>query len=473
MCDMCIVLPFAGIIIAVFFSISTFDIDNVIIKDIFHNWKKTPIHILQDSFAKRCLDMGMTDLISYEWPGTEMGCLCKNKTKLSIGKCLDVQHRQYCKSVERVRPYTANKWKGQYLCSSSMKSLDFFNLTKIKANDFCAYKTKKCGKIDTLNNYLCVPENENCPINEISVISNEANSFELKTTNKNTDGIIYTSFMIAEEKVCVNHYQKLFQEKAFPLFNNSLLSCNDIKNNNTIITKDPHYKLLDFYDKSSFYEHNGIYYHIKHLPLYPKILSTIGLYGSIYIGWKKECEKREFYSYMNNASNADIEIRDIVKVNSENQLKLFIYTIGMICLIILGVGLLKYKLILSSGNKVVITSSIMVIVCGIYLAIGVISSFLIKIAQNNLNTIAKAKLSHAFYDMIIKNNCSDDKTNFILNHIGEEFFTYSNRYFNIKILSIFIIGVCLMNIFYCVFAKRSYDRKQAKKQKNFTFYQFE
>ena len=54
-----------------------------------------------------------------------------------------------------------NKWKDHYLCGmTTMKNFkNYFDFVRIKENDFCAYKTKKCGRIDTLNYYLCTGPN--------------------------------------------------------------------------------------------------------------------------------------------------------------------------------------------------------------------------------------------------------------------------------------------------------------------------
>ncbi len=486
-CDICLLIPFIGILMSVFFSLTNFKTDILTIEEIFKEWKIKPIHIIQSSRSKKCEELGMYNILNYNWPGTTSGCLCNNnnndnnnKKILYKNSCNENQFRQRCINIESVNSYNMNKWKDHFLCGmTTMKNFkNYFDFVRIKENDFCAYKTKKCGRIDTLNYYLCIPENENCPINDINYISNEDNFFELSSNNNNVNnGNIYISFILSEEKLCVNHKLKnLIYENKYQLMNQSLnmiKSCNVFNRNGSKIENDKNYKLFDSYSKKVFYEQNEFFHHIKKLPLYPEIKSKIGLYGNVYTGWKKDCEKKEFFNFYNNYTEAKKEIDDILFIDEKYQFYLFLLTSLLVLIFIFGIYFLKYKLILTTGNKVEVTTFSFFITSLFYLFISLICCVLIYFSQLNLNVIKKANLSNKFFDLIANNNCSDERTNFILRYISEEFFSYINKYFNIKALGIFEIGISLIIIFYTYFAKRGLDKKRDKKEKQYTFYKFD
>ena len=162
-CDICLLIPFIGILISVFFSLTNFKTNILTIEEIFTEWKIKPIHIIQSSRSKKCEELGMFNILNYEWPGTISGCLCNNNNKKQLYKnsCTEIQFRQRCINIESINSFNMNKWKDHYLCGmTTMKNFkNYFDFVRIKENDFCAYKTKKCGRIDTLNYYLCTGPN--------------------------------------------------------------------------------------------------------------------------------------------------------------------------------------------------------------------------------------------------------------------------------------------------------------------------
>lgn len=483
MCDSLLLLPFIGILMSIYLSTNTLDIDVLTIKDIFVQWKQQPLHILQQSHSKTCYELGMRDLIEYDWPGTAQGCLCENKTKVYPRKCTENQFRKHCKHVEALRPYKAYKWKNQYLCGkSTSKSMEkgYFDMVRIKEGDFCAYKTKKCGKIDTLNNYLCIPEGENCPINDISIVSNAEDSFELTSSNKNVeDGIIYTSYKLGENKhICINNKQHNFiNEKTYSLFHNktlqALMHCSEFKANETKTSIDKHYKLFDSYNKKSFYIQNGISGHIRQLPMYPNITSSIDLYFRTYVGWKKECEVKEFFQFMNNETYVNKEINDIVSITNHYKWQMYLLSGCISLLFLIGIYDIKYRLILKPSYKIEVDLFSFMVCLLIYIAILVLSGCLVYISYVCMKVVDNATITNAFFDMVYNNNCSDSETNFIMKYLAEEFFSYANRFFNIKALGICDIIMCVIILIYTHSSKRNYDYRRAKKEKEVNFFNFE
>ena len=217
-CDFLLLIPFLGLLLSLFLFTNSLDKDIVLLKQILAGWNQKPINILQDSYQKKCEEIGMINLVSYDWPGVDQGCYCSENVLILNGKCSEIQMRSGCKPIEEVTPYKAQKWKTRYICASSMKSKSYFELSKVKASEECLYKHKKCGVIDSVGNHLCVAENENCPISTISFLNTvDEQNVRIETSNKKEDGKIYTNFAIAEDKLCLNNIEREFSEKDYLL----------------------------------------------------------------------------------------------------------------------------------------------------------------------------------------------------------------------------------------------------------------
>ena len=107
LCDLCLFLPFIGIFLSVYFSYTDLETDIKLLKPIFDSWNNKPLHILQQSESKSCKELGMSELLIYEWPGTKQGCLCENKTKIIAMQCTESQLKARCRSIEQNRPYSS------------------------------------------------------------------------------------------------------------------------------------------------------------------------------------------------------------------------------------------------------------------------------------------------------------------------------------------------------------------------------
>ncbi len=84
----------------------------------------------------------------------------------------------------------------------------------INKNSSCPINTKKCGIFDTLNNILCLPIEEDCPINHI--VFNEKdkkinlfykkinlyNNESIYYTNQNIDHFIYSELILSKYPIC-------------------------------------------------------------------------------------------------------------------------------------------------------------------------------------------------------------------------------------------------------------------------------
>jgi hypothetical protein len=467
-CDIFLFILITGLLLSVLLYNISFDKDILILKDLFASWKYKPIHLIQDSVQKTCNQIGMEDLINYEWPGITAGCQCS--TKQEQDRCSQDQVRQGCFTINELNSTIYNKWKGSYLCGSSIKSKSYFELTKIKQEDKCSHKYKPCGVIDTLGNVLCVPDVENCPLNSIEFIDDGKSNLRLETSKDKLSGKIYTNFKTVDNNLCINHLEKEFYESDYKLVKNSnfMRHCRTTISTNTHkYYNDTHFDMLDSYPKGIFYQNNGLTKVVENIPGYPYDSQLhVNLYASTYIGWKKECMKKEFFSYMNsNSTTSDKEIEDIVSVNNAYNWLLLIYAPSLMALYILCIVLLKYYLIKDNLGRIDITTSGYLLMIVTHLALCAIAGHLIVISEINLYSINSAKISNEFFDLIGNLNCSDDLTNGMMKYLSSSYLSYANKYFNIKILSALIILSSIVILVMNYQFKNIFDRKREEKKR--------
>jgi len=495
-CDILLFIPLLGILISLFLLSNTLKDDIFIIKQLFDAWNNKPIQILQESYKKTCSDIGMYDLLSYEWPGSKEGCYCDFDKKLYKNSCqANNLNRKNCIDVYEEKNILLKKWKGSYFCGSSIKPKNYFELNVIAKNEKCSQKYKKCGIIDTLNNYLCIPENEICPLNKIEFMQG-MDIVGIETSNKNIEGKIFTSFKIAEKQLCLNNNQRYFSENDYILINtvnevysnnnNIYLSKVDINLNGcstgisdskgTFQYSDSNYEIIDSDKKLNFYKKNEEFYSfISNLPNYlssysQKIDSENGriiLYASVYPGWRNQCDKKEFKNYLK--SNREKEILDIFEKTEMNEKYFIFYSLLSISLFIFGIIYIKYNIIIGSHNKFDYSIAVGALFSIFYNGILASNVLLLYYSNYNLNFIKDAKLSTNFFELITNLSCSDENTNSALKHVAKQFFSFANKYFNIKVLSSLVLVVSLANNGVAFLIRQSGEnssRKLLNKKKN-------
>ena len=85
--------------------------------------------------------------------------------------------------------------------------------------------------------------------------------------------------------------------------------------------------------------------------MYPTdIKSNINLYTGIYVGWKKECEGKEFIQFRN--SDTSKEISEIINITEEYNSQFMIYSIMVTALYVVGILSIKYSRILGPHKKI-------------------------------------------------------------------------------------------------------------------------
>ena len=97
------------------------------------------------------------------------------KNKISRTKCGVEASRVGCKRILKINETNFYKWNGKTFCTGNYKEMKYVNLVKmtVKNGEKCIDGMKKCGIIDTIGQELCLPIEEECPINHV-VINNQA-----------------------------------------------------------------------------------------------------------------------------------------------------------------------------------------------------------------------------------------------------------------------------------------------------------
>jgi hypothetical protein len=277
--------------------------DFTYIQSIGFNWKSYPISSLSTLDVRNPICKNdHTQVIFDFWFGTANGCDCTNSlfvvgSALTRGFCTRRQPPPGCIDIISNDPSPYVFWRGNLFCKNK-STLNYFDMNIVSDPNVCGEKFKNCGIIDSLGNFLCLPQTENCPINKVEFIKNEdliKNSIKTNnnsTINNNTSNLtidydnnpllknfvgylkmeggvwaysnkftnskIINQFKISEGKPCLNTYFHNSYKGRFLLENNYFLhSCWKTKIDKSI-QFDERYFLLDSYEKKKLYNENRI-----------------------------------------------------------------------------------------------------------------------------------------------------------------------------------------------------------------------
>ncbi len=136
-----------------------------IIGEIANDWRQDPIYDLS-------LGVQPDLFINDAFEGTVKGCTCPLTKEIKIGNCMKVDKLKKCYNVPPVRSIPYGVWDSTRI-KRIIKSRDYLSLNFQK--DCSDTFPKKCGIIDNQGNFLCLRNNESCPINDIIILDkNEA-----------------------------------------------------------------------------------------------------------------------------------------------------------------------------------------------------------------------------------------------------------------------------------------------------------
>ena len=259
----------------------------------------------------------------YTFPGNVKGCTCvginhyyyeqSGKHEIHRGKCTTNQTYNGCEDISEISHYDLKYWDQGRFCSKYYNVsqltykgyLHFLNSSVLK-NEECQKGYKKCGLLDDFGNYLCLPEEEDCPINDIKVRKNRDEELEKKNynyTNNNERYFYYTNtsnkpvilkMKATEGKICMDRayyhtdYPQYILDKNFEfygcrhkiegkLYEDNLEILDSRKKGDIYLDSN-----LDLYD-GHFY-----YYWYYDYPFY-SLEANMNLYAQRYIGYDKKC----------------------------------------------------------------------------------------------------------------------------------------------------------------------------------------
>ena len=269
-------------------------------------------------FINNCPEEKFSSIL-YTIPASYEGCSCinvtyypykqANKSLVFRGKCKKNNTLNGCISINYYPPVDLKRWHSNIFCSkkyiNSIGYKDFFK-NSVDKNEDCKNGYKKCGKLDEVGNYLCLPQNESCPINDIIISEEKRDSLidyeeytvgnkYLYFTNKSTEKPIITKLKIAEGKLCVGKgyyytdYPQFILDEYFHLY-----GCRYKINGNIY---DDSISKLDFMTKNELYNNNDISMYSRYnnsceYPYY-SLNAEMFLYPKRYIGFDKKCLKEK------------------------------------------------------------------------------------------------------------------------------------------------------------------------------------
>lgn len=236
-----------------------------------------------------------------EWKGTKPGCYCANNDTIVLNKCPENQ-TNCTENIAKVGGETIYTWRNRtFYTTLSKYTYNELLLMSVDENQECPFGRKKCGKLDFFNNTLCLPENEDCPVNylEITNSSTPPNDKYNFTSVRFNDGyyIHYTNeaidnytiknyFRSGDDKACINF---LDYNDTFPVYSLNQGKCSYRHNN--LYASEYYYK-VDTTSKLNVIVENKKNKSLGALPFYPYsdlAKANYSLSIGIFLGYNRTC----------------------------------------------------------------------------------------------------------------------------------------------------------------------------------------
>jgi len=293
-------------------------------------------------------------LTNYYWAGNFKGCGCKNNYN-TYDFYSNICPEENCIDIEESGPKNFTNFNRMHMCyKRGDKNYGDLIHNLLPPNEYnnCQNSTHRvCGFIDNLNNIICLPRNETCPMITAFLIShdktyleNYRNKYDNNATIYNIDNSfinilishsplniastlnneyqikILNSFRIDLSQPCLGGQGSPKSEIIFELMKNKYeLSC-DTYQNGTEITDSLYNVLdeenyLDYLNDNNFIELNEKLFIPFNIDISNK---KINLYAKSYPGWRAECYKdspETFFNFLN-SSNILNKISFMTIINS-------------------------------------------------------------------------------------------------------------------------------------------------------------
>ena len=440
-----LIIFICSILYLVFSSFSTTFVDQLT-----ENFQSSPLFTLNTSSCSNALELGY-------WGGTEAGCNCLGKTdshisysrrnKINKGLCSD-NETSYggCGNIIGISKVSLQIYEGIRFCFNEDSSIvkhgyKYYLDNSVPFKSKCKEGYKQCGLLDTLNQKLCLKENETCPINDFYIDKNETSNPEyediplknnkyLHYTNSRINNSILIKLKLSENnEPCIypGEYSWNYHYELEP----SSSRCNTTILNSTV---DYRYKLIDSTNKYEIYKDNGVINKTNRLPEYNSLITeneNLNLYNRTYLGFEKQCLIDNDFSFENFDSILD-KISTSKKCVIINLIVAGVIIFGFFSLsvkdsddecvkCVLCLGFFYYWL-MDSLDRTILFLNIFILFIDLILYI--------------LNLIALVSLM----TIKIKFECGDEVTNALISDMKKAI--GKNTLFSIIMLITSIIGIC-------------------------------
>ena len=363
-----------------------------------------------------------SDFIFFEFKGIEEGCIKQNKIKK--GKCNFFDKLFY--KTKKIKKIDSSNFKVLYQKKLYVKyyNLNYYDIIKNKYisnnEQECLNKNyNSCGKIDSLNNFLCVPLEIECPNVTIETFIDEFNTNKQLINNKNedfSDYLFINDYLISEDTPCINLDEENLYHIPYKLEKNynKKYQCNTKLNDK--INKDERYKeILIINSKKEFYLNNS-----KNLSdLYKYNFDNIQLffYNKNFISYYNN--GNDYYNLLYNKNSPMNNTNELDSLYNINYFNKYLIRLNLtFFLISFFIKFLKHFIMdkVSIIYDIIFFSLIILIFCFIIAQFSIINSlnkFKINDDKNNYwDSIFNSELK--YINDIINNNKNNIKTCLIL-----------------------------------------------------------
>jgi hypothetical protein len=299
------------------------------LNDITNNWNRGMI--MDFTLVNDSCPESYELFVNQNFPGTVKGCDCTDSLlPLELksyygGSCPVTYKSKLCKDI----PSNHSKqieWKNSSICVKRSQEYNYNNLVKYLSNKSCENDTIFCGKIDNMDNSLCLPSDQSCPIVDYYFNSNRHIKYSVLELDQLGEYLLYTN----DSKISQNNYRSFVdliigseigicldkRQNASLFYDCLLLDINEtIKNSNEkvftynytcdnnlpyqskVSNKDQDFSKIDSLTLNNFLIQNGIDYdYINGCSKSISSSRSSNLYGRKYIGLKYNILKEDNFT---------------------------------------------------------------------------------------------------------------------------------------------------------------------------------
>lgn len=389
------------------------------------NWITGPISDIEGS-GYTC-PAGKVSIINDEWEGTKTGCFCDGIfTTLTAARCSRKKNNYFCRDIFPINPVPYKEWKSTNLCG--VRGPNYLSLKTSASQNGCGSNFKSCGKIDTLNQFLCYPSDTPCPINYMKIESKNyvtpkdnnytvidlginGNEGKAVFSNEFTDDKIINEFRIDDDTPCISPEYKNLNHKPYYLENTYGYD----KCTNEIAGEfvDKSFVKVDTITYDQLYQDNQIASILRNLPLfnneYNYLQANTNLFYRNYIGMEKRCVE----NILKNGETDEDLIISLINIEDKIESSKTSAIVGMIF------GIIGFSIFVIFGCITLCCGVEMKDVMSVVMIVLMIIQFLPVLICGSI-IVAKANSNNFDLTPLAQPGCTDQITTTILAHFSAQ-----------------------------------------------------